>query len=140
LQLNEYDNYYNVTKVTTNLSGAGTKTEEIAYDNNPAGYYIGRPLSKKTTANSAGDSYTTEEQYTYTGFLPTQIKRKGNGTSWITETLVYDNFSNITSKTITTPNSGSRTSSSTYDATGRFMMSSTDIEGMRSTYTYNPIM
>ncbi|WP_410221845.1 RHS repeat-associated core domain-containing protein [Pedobacter sp.] len=137
LQLNEYDNYYNITKTTTNLSGAGIKTEEITYDNNPAGYYIGRPLTRKTTNSISGDTHTTEEQYTYTGSLPTQIKRKGNGTVWLTENLTYDTFGNVTQKTIVTPNNGQRSTSSVYDPTGRFVSSVTDAEGLTTSYTYD---
>lgn len=138
LQLNEYDNYYNITKTTTNLSGSGTKTEEITYDNNPAGYYIGRPLTRKTTNSISGDTHTTEEQYTYTGNLPTQVKRKGNGTAWLTENLTYDAFGNVTQKTIVTPNNGQRSTSSTYDPTGRFVSSVTDAEGLTTSYTNDP--
>lgn len=138
LQLNEYDNYYNITKTTTNLSGAGTKTEEITYDNNPAGYYIGRPLTRKTTNSISGDTHTTEQQYTYTGNLPTQVKRKGNGTAWLTENLTYDTFGNVTQKTIITPNNGQRSTSSAYDPTGRFVISVTDGEGLTTSYTNDP--
>lgn len=138
LQLNEYDSYYNVTKTTTNLSGAGVKTEEITYDNNPSGpdYYIGRPLTHKTTMSAAGDTHSSEEEFTYTGFLPTQIKKKGHDTPWVTENLTYDTFGNITQKSISTA-SGTRTTSATYDGTGRFPISQTDVEGLTSTATYD---
>jgi RHS repeat-associated protein len=136
LQLHEYDNYYNITKTTTNLSGAGTKSEEITYDNNLSGYYVGRPLTRRTTMTAAGDTHSSEEEFTYTGFLPTQIKKKGHGTPWITENLNYDAFGNITQKTISTAN-GSRTTSATYDGTGRFALQQTDIEGLTSTATYD---
>lgn len=140
LQLNEYDNYYNVTKSTTNLSGAGTKTEEITYDNNPSGYYIGRPLARKTTMSAAGDTYSTEDEYDYNGgSLPKIIKKKGHGTPWLTENLTYDTFGNIAQKSISTA-SGTRTTSATYDVTGRFPISQTDVEGMVSTATFDPVM
>ncbi len=137
LQLNEYDSYYNVTKTTTNLSGIGLKTEELTYDNNASGYYLGRPLSRKTTMSAAGDTHNTEEEYSYTGFLPTQIKKKGHGTPWITENLTYDAFGNVTQKSITTA-SGTRTTSATYDATGRFPTSQTDVEGLVTLTSYDP--
>jgi RHS repeat-associated protein len=139
VQASEYDEYYNVTKSTTNMSGAGTKTEVVTYENNLDGYYMGRPLTKTTTMD-AGGSYSTQEEYTYTGFLPTMVKKKGEGTDWITETMVYDAFGNVTQKTVSTPNSGSRSNSMAYDATGRFMTSATDADGMTSTSTYDPAM
>ncbi|RYE20329.1 MAG: hypothetical protein EOP51_18050, partial [Sphingobacteriales bacterium] len=138
LQLNEYDSYYNITKSTSNLSGSGIKTEEITYDNNLSGYYLGRPLTRKSTMTAAGDTHSTEEEFTYTGFLPTQIKKKGHGTPWITENLTYNTFGNITQKSINTA-SGTRTTSATFDATGRFPISQTDVEGMTSTATFDAV-
>ncbi|HEY9533558.1 MAG TPA: RHS repeat-associated core domain-containing protein [Mucilaginibacter sp.] len=132
-----YDSYYNVTNETTNLSGTGIKTTDITYDNNPSGGYIGRPLTKKQNITSNGDSFSTEEQYSYTGFLPTQIKKKGNGTPFITDDITYDTYGNVTSKTTTT-SSGTRTVSMQYDVTGRFMTKSTDVEGLETNYTYSP--
>jgi len=132
-----YDDYYNVTNETTNRSGVGGTTTDITYDNNPSGGYIGRPLTKKHTSTSNGDTFSTEEQYTYTGFLPTQIKRKGNGTPFITDDITYDTYGNITSKTTTT-STGSRGVSMQYDLTGRFVTKSTDVEGLETNYTNSP--
>jgi RHS repeat-associated protein len=131
-----YDSYYNVTSEFSNLSGAGTKTTDIAYENNPSGGYVGRPLTKKVTASSGGDTFSTEEQYTYTGFLPTQIKKKGNGTPFITETHTYDTYGNILTNTLTT-SAGSRTTSMQYDASGRFVTKSTNLEGLETNMTYH---
>ncbi|MFC5282636.1 RHS repeat-associated core domain-containing protein [Pedobacter alpinus] len=132
-----YDNFKNVTKETSNLSGAGTNTTEITYDNNLGStYYVGRPLTKKTKATNANDTFTTEEEYTYTGFLPTQMKRKGNGTDWITENLQYDAFGNTTRKGIMA-GSVERATTFEYDPTGRFMTKSTDLEGLETNFTYN---
>ncbi|QEK50828.1 hypothetical protein FYC62_03435 [Pedobacter aquae] len=136
----EYDSYLNLVKEQQNFSGQGTTITEMTYSNDVGNtnYHIGRPLNKKTTANAAGDVYTTEEEYTYTDYLPTQIKKKGHSTPFITENLTYDNFGNILSKTLVTAD-GQRTSSKTYDPTGRFVVSETDTEGMTTTYTHNLI-
>lgn len=136
-QTYSYDGFYNVTKELSNFSGAGTKTVDITYANNPsAGYFIGRPLIKKTTLTNASDSYTTEEQYTYTGFLPTQIKKKGYNTPFNTENIQYDSYGNVIQKAIVTA-SGSRTTSMQYDASGRFMTRSTDVAGMVTNRSFN---
>ncbi|MBC8053488.1 MAG: VCBS repeat-containing protein [Sphingobacteriaceae bacterium] len=133
-----YDTYNNVIKEQTNYSGAGTKTVDITYGNNPVttGYYIGRPLTKKTLLNNLTDTYGSEEQYTYTGFLPTEIKKKGHNTPFVTESLQYDTYGNVTQKTLTTA-SGSRSGQMQYDASGRFMTKSIDSEGLETTYQYN---
>lgn len=132
-----YDNYKNITKEVSNFSGEGTQTTEITYDNSTGTpYYIGRPLTKKTTTTNDIDAFSTEEQYTYTGYLLTQINKKGNGTSWVTENRQYDAYGNITRKGITA-GGVERVNTMQYDASGRFMTKSTDLEGLQTNYTYN---
>jgi len=136
-QTMEYDGYYNVTKNQTNFNGGGSKTVDVTYDNNPAGNYIGRVLTTNTSLNNGSDTFTTAEEYSYTGFLPAQIKKKGNGTGWLTENMSYDGFGNITQKTTTASGGAQRSISMGYDATGRFMVSSTNIDGTTATSTYD---
>jgi len=131
-----YDSFYNVVTEFSNFSGIGTKTTSTTYDNNIAGGYVGRPLDKKVSTTNGADSFSTEEQYTYTGFLPTQIKRKGNGTPFITDDIVYDTYGNVTSKTTTTA-AGSRTTSMQYDLSGRFVTKMTDVEGLETNMQYH---
>src|SRR5690606_1012784 len=83
------------------------------------------------------DTYSTKEEYTYTGYLPTTIKRKGHGTDYITEGRVYDTFGNLTERTINVPGGAQRTESMEYDLAGRFLTESTDIEGLSTQYTYD---
>ncbi len=134
-----YDEHKNVIKEFTNYSGIGNKTVTGTYGSNLAvtGYYIGRPLTKRTVMSNAIDNYSTEEQYTYTGFLPTTIKKKGHNTPFITENIQYDQYGNSISKTITSPSGLSRTTQMEYDASGRFMTKSIDVEGLATTRTYN---
>jgi len=133
----DYDAFYNTIKTTSNTGGIASKTIEVTYDNNPSGYYVGRPLTSKTTLNNGNDTFTNGEEYTYSGFLPTEVKKKGNGTGWITENLTYDNFGNVTQKTTTVPGGAQRTVSKAYDQTGRFVIQSTDVDGMVSSALYN---
>jgi|GEM_PF-199445 len=135
----EYDAFYNATKTTSNIGGVASKTIEVTYDNNLSGYYIGRPLTSTTTLNNGNDTFTSGEEYTYSGFLPTEVKKKGNGTGWITENITYDNFGNVTQKTVTVPGGAQRTVSMGYDVTGRFMLSNTDAAGMTVTATYDGV-
>ncbi len=138
LQLTNYDEYYNATKTTINFGGAGNKTVDVIYGNNPGiGYYIGRVLSTKTTLDNGSDKFTTSEEYSYTGFLATQIKAKGNNTPYTTENLVYDQYGNVTQKTEIASGGGQRTISMTYDPTGRFMTQNVDAEGMASSFVYD---
>lgn len=134
----QYDTYYNTIKAINNFGGAGSKTVEITYGNNPGtNYYMGRVLSTKTTLNSGSDSFVTQEEYTYTGFLITQVKKKSQTTPYITENMVYDAFGNVTQKTTIAPDGVQRIVSMQYDPTGRFMVQQTDADGMIGNYLYN---
>src|SRR5690606_24996394 len=86
-----YDAYLNPTKVVTNYSGHGSKTVEITYEHSDlaTGYFRGRPKQKTETVTIGSESFTTEEQYTYNGFLLSEKKTAGNGTGFITENYVY---------------------------------------------------
>lgn len=139
---NIFDAYNNPTQSTTLVKQAGvtqqTTISNIVYDNLPSGtpYVIGRPNNKKQTVTVTGDTMNSEEQYLYTNSLLTQVK-KFAGTDYITENNVYDTYGNITQKTITYPGLTARVTSYAYDATGRFLTKSTDIEGLYTTYLYN---
>lgn len=133
----EYDTYFNPVKITDNINGAGTKITEISYANNPSGYFIGRPLTNKVTLSNGSDVFSTEEEYTYSGALPIQIRRKGNNTGWMTENMGYDAFGNVSQKTVTSPDGAQRSGSMIYDATGRFLVQSTDAEGMIASKFYD---
>lgn len=136
--VNIYDGFYNITKEFSDYSAQGSKRTEIIYENNTSSsYYIGRPINKKITTINANDAFSTEEQFIYTGFLPTQIKRKGNGTSFITENITYDGFGNTIRKGTTIPSGIERASSMQYDVSGRFVIKTTDAEGLETNYTYD---
>ncbi|WP_277014692.1 FG-GAP-like repeat-containing protein [Flavobacterium lindanitolerans] len=136
--ITEYDSYFNVTKTTTNINNEGTRQEETTYENNDNGYYIGRPLTQKTTMTVGADSHVSESEIHYNGFLVSQIKRRENGSPWVSKNMVHDFYGNVISHNITN-STGTRTTSSTFDPTGRFALSETNEEGLSTTSTYDPI-
>lgn len=131
-----YDSYYNVNHYTSNFSGHGTKTVDYVFNDNPTSWYFGRVNNKKETSTIGGDSFSTEEQYSYSGAFITQIKRKGNGTGFITEDYEPDAFGNAKKKTVTTSD-GARTIKTDYDASGRFIAKLTGVDGLETNMTYN---
>lgn len=133
-----YDTYNNPKQHTVNHSGHGSTVTQNTYLNSTgSSYYIGRPASKKITSTIAGNSFSSEEQYIYTAGLVTTKKTKGNGTQFNTETYTYDVFGNILSITETPSGEASRVSKFKYDSSGRFIVKSTDIEGLEKTFRYN---
>ncbi len=135
-----YDSYYNPLEISTNYPG-GSKTIFYEYlnDLSPTSkyYHIGRPTSKKEVSVLGSDTFSTEVQFTYNNNLVTQIKKKGNNTDWITESMEYDIFGNTTKKTLSADGVASRSEQFEYDSSGRFLTKSIDIEGLETTYTYD---
>ncbi len=135
-----YDSYNNVvTNNTTYPEGSSTTT--FTFSNNiasvDANYHVGRPTKKVVSKTLSGDTFSNEEQYTYTNNLVSEIKKKGHDTSWLTENFVYDIFGNITQKTLS-GDGKQRTEKFKYHTSGRFLTEAEDIEGLKTTYVYNP--
>lgn len=133
-----YDIYNNPTKITSNFSGIGSSVIDITYANSPGTiYYIGRPTSEKETTTINGNTFSTEKQFTYSGYLLTQKNTKGNGTSFDSETYTYDVFGNILKKITTPYNTPAREVHFEYDNSGRYLTKSIDAEALGTTYQYN---
>ncbi len=133
-----YDGYNNPTKITTSFLGYGSHVTDIVYGNSTgATYYIGRPTSKVETNTIGGETFSTETQLSYTGYLLTQKKTKGNNTPFDTETYDYDAFGNIIKTTTTPYNTAPRIIQFEYDSSGRFLTKQTNVEGLETLYQHN---
>jgi RHS repeat-associated protein len=131
--------------ITTSVSKNGTNIERtnvinIEYFPNISSstYIVGRLKKKSSSVTHNGDTMTGEEIYTYNdAHLVSKIQKKGHLTNYLTEDNIYDVFGNIIQKKITAVGLTPRITNFTYDTTGRFLLTSTDIEGLVTTYTYN---
>ncbi|UPQ80325.1 polymorphic toxin type 23 domain-containing protein [Flavobacterium azooxidireducens] len=136
---------YNNPVTTTSVSKNGTtveRTEDINIEYFPPStgstYFVGRLKKKNSTVTHNGDTTTGEEIYTYNAsHLVSKIQKKGHLTNYLTEDNLYDVFGNITRKTITASGLAPRVTNYTYDTSGRFLISGSDIEGLITTYAYN---
>ncbi|MEH6681043.1 MAG: RHS repeat-associated core domain-containing protein [Sediminicola sp.] len=135
-----YDGYNNPLTVHTTFPG-GSKTITSQYTNNPGSvnntYHIGRLIGKTEQTTLSSSTFSGEEQYSYNNNLVSQLKKRGNGTSWLTEDFQYDVNGNIVIKTLNGEGVSPRTEEFTYGYGGRFLTSSKDIEGLVSTFTYD---
>lgn len=135
-----YDAFKNLLTENTVYNG-GSKNITYTYSNNAGTnsqyYHIGRITKKVKASTIGGNTFTTEEQYSYSNNLLTQQKVKGNGTSWNTESFTYDVFGNVTRKTLTPSGLSARTENFKYDSSGRFLIESIDIEGLKTKFTYD---
>lgn len=138
----DFDSYNNPVKVTTlvkdGASTIQTAVTDVVYPQpTVTPYIVGRPDSKIETVSYNGDVATNEEVYSYNSQqLLSKVKKRADATtSYVTEDNSYDTYGNITSKNITA-GSDSRNASWSYDPSGRFLISKTDIESLSTTFTY----
>ncbi|MEK6154535.1 FG-GAP-like repeat-containing protein [Flavobacteriaceae bacterium 3-367] len=136
-----YDAHNNPLSIRTTYPG-GSRTVAHQYSNNTGAvnstYHVGRPTKLIETVRLNGNSFSTEERYTYSNNLVTKIRKKGNGTSWLTEDFRYDANGNVLSKTLSGAGVTARTERFEYNGTygSRFLTKSTDIEGLQTVFTY----
>ncbi|QMU63314.1 MAG: hypothetical protein GKR88_02820 [Flavobacteriaceae bacterium] len=135
-----YGDYALVTRKTTNFQG-GSSQIDYEYSSSPSStsqyYHVGRITREIETNTLGGNSFTSEKQYSYNNNLLSQLKVKGSGTPWNTETYSYDGFGNVTQKILSSSGLSSRTETFKYDTSGRFMIESKDIEGLKTIFTYD---
>lgn len=134
----EYDDFGNVEKKSVNFNGQGTTITRTNY----AGYgswcdYLPEQIWVDTYKNGE-DPYYGETSFTYydNGLLHTE-KSFANKPNPIINTITYDDFGNIETKTLAATGEVSRTESFVYDNKHRFVTEKTNILGFTSFYTYD---
>ena len=139
-----YDSYNNptqsvsVTKEGSNLVQTSTTNLTYAVPTSYPYYVVGRPTAKTQTLSATGNPMSTQESYSYTNHLLTQVQKSASAsTDIITETNSYDGFGNIIQKSISATGLSPRNTYYQYDSSGRFLTQSTDIEGLSTTFNYN---
>jgi len=139
-----YGNYYLPVQSISNVNnGYAITTSTSEYIHNPSGtgadYFIGRPKSKIDAVQAYGDTKSAKEEYTYENNLIKTLKTwNRDNTAYLQETYNYDGFGNITGKLISnSTDSQTQTTSSEYDAKGRFVVKKTDNLGLETNIEYN---
>jgi RHS repeat-associated protein len=138
-----YDDYNNPIFYYKNLN-EGTNNVQISrinigYDNvsDSKTHYIGRVINRYSNIAIDRSGASTQEIYTYTNQLLTQIKNSKNGSSYVIEDNSFDAYGNIIQKTITATGLVPRVTNYEYDPSGRFLTKSTDIEKLTTFFNYN---
>ncbi|MDR2213565.1 MAG: hypothetical protein LBE21_08070, partial [Pseudomonadales bacterium] len=138
-----YDAYGNPLTITVNGSGGDTQTTTNVYTNtvSSTSWLLGRLTSATTVhALSGATSVTRKSAFQYnatTGLLTREQIEPGNTALQLTTDYVRDGFGNITSTTISGADIVTRSMTNTYDAQGRFLISSTNAQGHLEKFTYN---
>lgn len=148
------DGFYIPNTITSkNYLGAdlqSTVTTITTFENNVSGsdnnYYIGRPTVLEKTISAYNDTFKTTEKYFYEQNKLKRVEKKGNSLEekYLIEEYDYTPVGNVwkitqraTSGII--PPLAPRSTEQTFDPTGRFVISSKDVEGLVTTKTFDPI-
>ena len=130
-----YNNYMMPTKVVTTYGPDSKKEIIITYSTSSVEQELSRNIIM-TNFNS-GDSFSSNELYTYNNHLMTQKRTKGDQTDYITDNYTYDTYGNRTSVTTSANGVTSRSINTEYDSSGRFLIKKIDETGEETTYTYD---
>ncbi|MDY0931777.1 RHS repeat-associated core domain-containing protein [Chryseobacterium sp. CFBP8996] len=139
-----YGDYYLPLQTTSNVNnGYAISTSTVEYTHNLSGvgvdYFVGRPKSKTDVSQAYSDTKSSKEEYTYeNNQLKTLKSWNRDSTGYLLETYNYDDFGNLTQKTIgNSIDSQTQTVKTNYDDKGRFVIKKTDNLGLETNITYN---
>ena len=134
----EVDDYGNILTENINYNGEGTTIIETVYtDNGSWCDYLPDYVTVTKTRNGE-TPYTNETDYIYRADgLPETIRSFMHLANPADETFGYDDFGNITSKTISASGEIPRTETFEYDVKHRFVTEKTNILGYSSFYAYD---
>ena len=142
----DYDAYGNVGSVVVETSAGGetfSKTTTSVYQNNVTAnkWHLGRLLESQVTHQHAnGSTVTRESAFTYdpdTGLLASEIIEPNQPAYRKITTYQYDAFGNKVQATVSADSGGSRTTTTTYDPSGRFATSVSNALNHTETRTYD---
>lgn len=139
-----YGDYYLPNETITKINNdAGLTSTVMVYTHNPNGtgknYFIGRPQYKIKTVTAYGDIQSTKEEYSYENNMLKTLKMYNRDNSgWMQEKYSYDNFGNITEKTVSNSvDTIVQNQKSLYEPKGRFVIKKIDNLGLETTIEYN---
>lgn len=135
-----YDYYGNPT--TTTIKDGDVKTiTACTYTNDTENWHLGRLTESTVTKTNANGSVTRNSSFEYdwnSGLLTAETFLPGNTALGYRKTYTHDAFGNIVqSKISPLDNSGERTTETTYDAKGRYVISATNSLGFTATSEYD---
>ena len=134
----EYDDFGNATRITVKDGEIETATSNTWADDTEK-WLLGRLTASTVTKTNESGTITKSSSFEYdktSGLLTAETFAPGNSVLGYRKTYVHDGFGNIVKSTVEPlDNSTARTTLSTYDARGRFMVSSTNSLGFTETST-----
>jgi RHS repeat-associated protein len=139
-------NIYGMPTQKTTTKGSITETVSYTYEVNVSGTnWIMLPKTETTVQTYNGTTVNTVRSIDYNSkYLPSKktVKTGSNKDKTVSEeSLVYNVFGNVTSKTVKKYGSADvLTDSYTYSSNGRFVLTATNAIGQTTTYGYNDLL
>ncbi|MCS3868451.1 RHS repeat-associated protein [Chryseobacterium ginsenosidimutans] len=139
-----YGDYYLPVQSISNINNGyaiTTSTFEYVHNISAAGsdYYVGRSKIKTDAIQAYGDTKSAKEEYVYENNLLKTLKTwNRDNTGYSQETYNYDDFGNVTQKTISNSvDSQTQNTTAEYDTKGRFVVKKIDNLGLITQIIYN---
>ena len=123
-QTMEYDEDGNLKSVTT----SGLNVDINTYDEGN--------LIKTVTGSQGVYKYDYDDTYTHRLMSVTNQNTENSPTEWITQSMVYDDYGNVISTTLSGPGNLTMSTSAEYTSNGNMLQSVTDATGAMVTYGY----
>ena len=139
-----YDDFGNLLKSVTKDENTTTTVTNV-YNNDLERWYLGRltssTVTRKTNGVSAPNHKTTYEYDSETGLLSSETLDPTSKKYGFKKTYKRDQFGNIIESTIAPLQAGDapRTTKTTYDTNGQYVISETNSLGFTTTNTIDPI-
>ena len=143
-----FDDWGNVTKITTQTSDGFLKTTDNVYSNDPANWLLGRLTRASVTNAVNGWSQTRVSAFEYhptTGLLTKETLEPDAASVQfrLDTTYTHDAFGNRKTATVSSPATGiaaiaTRTTTTIFDARGQFPATITNAVGHTESKTYDP--
>ena len=126
-QTMEYDEDGNLKSVTTSGLNVDVNT------------YEGGNLIQTVTGSQGVYKYDYDDTYTHRLMSVTNQNTENSPTEWITQSMVYDDYGNVISTTLSGPGNLTMSTSAEYTSNGNLLSSVTDATGANVTYGYEEI-
>ncbi|HTO08860.1 MAG TPA: FG-GAP-like repeat-containing protein [Myxococcota bacterium] len=145
-----YDIYANVTSEDINSQDGYRRVTTMSYSIDPndlTNWLLGLPIQQEVRGQSPSSTLpalgqgriVTRSYFSGTGLPQSETVEPGGAASLnLLTTYAYDGYGNATSATASGASIATRTSSSLYDATGRFVINSTNAENHSLTRSFDP--
>jgi RHS repeat-associated protein len=137
----QYDSFGNPTQVSVTTPDGTSKVTNSTYSNDTTNWLLGRLLTANQINTVGGTAVTRQTSYAYdavSGLLTQEVVEPDAPTLRLQADYAYDAFGNKTGATVSGTGVLTRTSTTGFDAQGRFATSFTNALGQSASQAFDP--